>query len=141
FKNDTLIFRNIMLAREHSAGVLYNNKLYIFGGRVSVSLNDLFIYDLINKSAKRYLTPIPARNNHRTILFNNTMYIFGGAYITGGKYQYLNDFWKIDLDNMTYYEIKPINNNPEPRSNFCMHCKNNKIYLFGGGNATRYFND
>src|SRR5690606_5978904 len=75
-------------------------------------------------------TNLNPRSNHNAILYENAMYIFGGL----NNEEYLNDFWKVNLDTLEWTEIKTLNKHPEPRCNFNMHCKGNKIYLFGGYN-------
>src|SRR5690606_16484909 len=71
-------------------------------------------------------------------LYKNEMYIFGGYNLTE---RYLNDFWKLNLDTLKWTEIKALNQHPEPRSSFNMHCKEDKIYLFSGHNSHKSFRD
>src|SRR5690606_21756584 len=66
------------------------------------------------------------------------IYIFGGYNSTE---KYLNDFWKLNLDTLKWIEIKALNKHPEPRIYFNMHCKGDKIYLFGRYNSHKSFRD
>src|SRR5690606_42013755 len=138
-KNNEIIYQNPKYKRKYHTGILYKNNVYIFGGyNIGIDLNDLLIYNLDTNTIKRYETNLKSRSWHNAVLYKNEMYIFGGFNTTEG---YLNDFWKLNLDTLKWTEIKALNQHPESRCNFNIHCKGNKIYLFAGYNRHKSFKD
>ena len=74
-------------------------------------------------------------------LTNDTIAIFGGF---AGHHGYYNDFWMltgIKTGKYKWIEIKEINDWPSERRGNTLNYYNKNIYLFGGKNSYRYFND
>ncbi|OHS97412.1 hypothetical protein TRFO_09386 [Tritrichomonas foetus] len=79
----------------------------------------------------------PNVKNGAMVTHNNCVWLFGGIYQNG---YYSNDLW---IFSGGIWEKRQTMNPPEPR---CMHTmctdpKKNKIYIFGGKNRAKYFND
>ena len=78
----------------HSSAV-YDNKVYIFGGRFSNDLNDVLVLDIEKNSLKalKTATDLPkARRRHSACFFGSCMIIFGGF-----NGEYFNDLHYINV--------------------------------------------
>jgi hypothetical protein len=92
----------------HSSSV-YDNKIYIFGGRFSNDLNDLLVLDLDKNTIKglKILGELPkARRRHSSCFIGSCMIIFGGF---NGEYyndlHYINAFelrTRLQVPSSTY---------------------------------------
>eukprot|EP01138_Halocafeteria_seosinensis_P006050 gb/GECG01006184.1/.p1 GENE.gb/GECG01006184.1/~~gb/GECG01006184.1/.p1 ORF type:complete len:255 (+),score=24.77 gb/GECG01006184.1/:1-765(+) len=85
----------------------------------------------------------PARGGHTASLVGNLLVLFGGHYFgDGGKFQYLNDVWAIDIDTMTWHNPKCAGRGPGPRYGHSATVIDYKIYIFGGkGPNKMLYND
>lgn len=98
-------------ARINSAIEIYQDSIYLFGGKDSDGkyLNDLWIFDIkkskwseITKDSK--LTDIPkGRSGHTLTLFKENLYVFGGK---SGNIHENNDFWKFDIKKQQFEIIQ-----------------------------------
>ncbi len=82
----------------HSSAV-YDNKIYIFGGRFSNDLNDLLVADLENniiRAIKTNSEAPPARRRHCSGFIGSSMLVFGG--FNGNYFQ--------DLHYISVHEAK-----------------------------------
>lgn len=98
---------NKILERWGHSSSLYNNKLYIFAGRISstTDTNDILIFDPTSRSLSKMKvkgrnTPQP-RRRHASLMVGRSLLCFGGY---NGKY--LNDFSFITLPNEHHYAFK-----------------------------------
>lgn len=86
----------------HSA-VVYNDKMYIFGGVDDEinRLNDLWEFDLKKKTwlELKVDNPPAPRNSHSANLFHNYMIIFGGMHDLTKE---LNDLYAFDFNSQTW---------------------------------------
>eukprot|EP01080_Neovahlkampfia_damariscottae_P005065 gene5065-8665_t len=118
--------------RYYSSSVLYNNTIYLFGGKRNKNFfKGIKILNLENKEWNNLKTigiePSP-RYFSQTILRNDQLYVFGG--FNGNA---LNDFHCLNLNSFQWREIKILNYlSPEKRSGHQCCILNDKLYLFGG---------
>lgn len=114
----------------HSA-VIYNDRMYVFGGWYNIRHNDLWEYDISNDVWTVLTTdaPPPDRNNHMAVVYNDKMYIFGGRTGENDDERNLNDLWEYDFseDKWTQKTNAPIS----IRTGSAVVFKNN-MYIFGG---------
>lgn len=78
----------------HSSSV-YDNKIYIFGGRFSNDLNDLLVLDVDRNTIKglKIMGELPkARRRHSSCFIGSCMIIFGGF-----NGEYYNDLHYINV--------------------------------------------
>lgn len=78
----------------HSSSV-YDNKIYIFGGRFSNDLNDLLVLDIERNTIKalKIAAELPkARRRHSACFIGSCMIIFGGF-----NGEYYNDLYYINV--------------------------------------------
>ena len=127
------------------------NEIILFGGySEGEMLNTIFRFNIETKEITKIENsdsnsnniPLP-RTGHASFIYENSLYIFGGSIKDGGL---LNDFWKLNLESITWEKIMPCSNNdennslndefslPSPRSGHSLIFtnNNNEIYIFGG---------
>jgi len=83
--------------------VCHNGNLFMFGGADSngAALNDLWKFSLDNRQwTQIQLDEAPApRIRHRLVLVGNDAYMFGGWTTGYGSASFLNDVWKLNLED------------------------------------------
>ena len=97
------------------------NEIILFGGySEGEMLNTIYRFNIetkeINKiesSGDLNNTPSP-RTGHASFIYENNLYIFGGSIKDGTL---LNDFWKLNLESMTWEKILPKNKNNNENNN------------------------
>lgn len=121
--------------RRSSAGVVFNNKMWIMGGDCTgTSGND--IWNSTDGKAWNQITGSaqwPKRMNHGAVVFKGKMWVFGGGDFSGNVY---NDVWN-SLDGSTWTRVTQ-NAGWSPRDSFGFAVFDDKIWVFGGsygGNA------
>eukprot|EP00516_Mucochytrium_quahogii_P000925 CAMPEP_0203746968 /NCGR_PEP_ID=MMETSP0098-20131031/2236_1 /ASSEMBLY_ACC=CAM_ASM_000208 /TAXON_ID=96639 /ORGANISM=" , Strain NY0313808BC1" /LENGTH=4160 /DNA_ID=CAMNT_0050635227 /DNA_START=190 /DNA_END=12669 /DNA_ORIENTATION=+ len=147
---------------QHSACVYDKKFLVIFGGFHSSTnrLNDVCIFDTLSLTwtipfgddniytprgnhipARTGLAP-PPRGGHSATVIENRMWVFGGYGGQGYSRRDFNDLYILGLDDMEWQKVPAIKGPPpKPRSNHTASLVNDKIYVFGGWNATEQFSD
>eukprot|EP01156_Anaeramoeba_ignava_P010166 Anaeramoba_ignava/a479007_25.p1 GENE.a479007_25~~a479007_25.p1 ORF type:complete len:664 (+),score=196.47 a479007_25:9-2000(+) len=132
--------------RSRTTPVLYNNKIYLFGGFSSNygDYNDICCFDLERSKWSKIPTkgnPPLSRGGHVTLLQDDTMYIFGGC---GGRNpHHYNDLHTYNISKNEWKNIKTKGKKPFPRRNHSAAILNNKIYIYGGkpGDGTKFLSD
>jgi host cell factor len=85
-----------------------------------------------------------ARGGHSAILANTQLIIFGGHYFGGhGKFVYLNDIHRLDLETSTWHEVRAGGEPPAPRyGHSAVLVGGTKMFIFGGkGDNGQVFRD
>lgn len=121
------------LERYWHSQVVYNGKLYVFGGYDSSdnTLGDLWCYDPTDDSWTQLTSGATPRYGHSAAVINDTMYIFGG-----NKLPRLNDLWAYDLVNDSWAEISTTGG-PGVRTAHKATAAGGLMYIFGGYNNGR----
>ncbi|KAF1801005.1 hypothetical protein FB192DRAFT_1328584 [Mucor lusitanicus] len=123
--------------RSGHISVIYDNKLYIFGGiNASHLYNDIWYFDLATHvwhqiSAVGYI-PAP-REGCAAALVDDTIYIFGGRGLNGCG---LGDLCAFRIKSQRWYMFQSMGAPPSPRYGLSMTVIHNKIYVFGGDSVT-----
>lgn len=129
----------ISCRRNHTT-VLYQDKIYLFGGDDNNLLNDLYIFDLKKLDWEKVEISKdlpPPRRYHCSIMYRDQIFIFGGEKDFDTM---LNDIYSFDLKEMKWTEHKPSSELPQPRRYSSMGLYKNSIYLFGGRDNSIRFN-
>ncbi|CAO0803576.1 unnamed protein product [Mucor circinelloides] len=119
--------------RSGHISVIYDKKLYIFGGiNASHLYNDIWYFDLTTHvwhqiSAVGYI-PAP-RESCAAALVDDTIYIFGGRGLNGCG---LGDLCAFRIKSQRWYMFQSMGVPPSPRYGLSMTVIQNKIYVFGG---------
>jgi len=136
-----IISKNPPVARTCHSGIIYNNKLVIFGGLKSWFadgyLNDLHEFNF-NTLTWREIKPnendfIPMeRSKHSAIVTSDgkSMLMFGGRSVN----QFLYDIWRLDLDTYQWNRLLPNGGIPKARNSHATILFENLMYVFGGFN-------
>ncbi|CAI2176843.1 473_t:CDS:10 [Funneliformis geosporum] len=140
---------NIPSPRSGHTHVRVGSHLIVFGGKLE-NIEEKPDYNLyvLNKETKKWtkpsikgVTPL-GRFGHTAVLIGSIMYVFGGC-IDG---YYLNDLVAFDtkyLDNneARWEFIDPANEPPPGRTGHISCAYKGKIYIFGGTDGEKCFND
>lgn len=131
--------------KSHS-GVVYKEKLILFGGETSTSLssNTVYIYDFVTRKwqAVQSQSSIPKVDSHCALMVGSKMYVYGG-YVTD-RAEYLIDLLAFDADECTWETVhkgERSEKEPQGRSNFSMVEYNQSLLIFGGTNGVKTLND
>lgn len=120
----------------HSACIC-KDVLYIFGGRNSIRLGDMYYYDLNKKifGVVNQIGEVPRRRTGFIMdSIGDSIYLFGGF-----DELYFNDLYKFDINSQKWEKLKSTNT-PFSRRNHASAVVGGKWYVFGGQGIT-YFND
>ncbi|KAI8642164.1 hypothetical protein BD408DRAFT_387626 [Parasitella parasitica] len=119
--------------RSGHVSVIYDKKLYIFGGmNASHLFNDVWCFDLVARTWHQIsaLGFIPApRESCAAALVDDTIYIFGGRGINGHS---LGDLCAFRIKSQRWYMFQGMGTPPSPRYGLSMTVIGSKIYVFGG---------
>ncbi|EXJ83452.1 hypothetical protein A1O1_07075 [Capronia coronata CBS 617.96] len=141
------------------ASLLVGNAFIVFGGDTKMDDSDVLddtLY-LLNTSSRQWSRAAPpgprpaGRYGHTLNILGSKIYIFGGQ-VEG---YFFNDLIAFDLNalqsptnqwefllNNTSDLVGPMAGKvPPPRTNHTMISYNDQLYLFGGTNGTKWFND
>ena len=147
--NDENEMNKIPCKRFSFCSCIYEDKLYIFGGRSSKANfitvdNNLYYFDLIHRKwdIKRKPKPPNFVPNSLTgataIIYNNRMYIFGGYNVRYSSDLLMYDF-RDNIWTKKVFENGEIH--PQRRWHYSMSLYKDKLYLFGGTMDRTHFND
>lgn len=125
--------------RDCHTTVVFNGKMYIFGGfhyGEPHRLNDVWECDIINKSWRQRTSGASGRNNDSAVVYNGKIYIFGGK---DNNYITVNDLWEYDITTDSWAQK---NSAPVARRAHTAVIHNAKMYIFGGSdNSDTISND
>jgi N-acetylneuraminic acid mutarotase len=129
--------------RQGHAAILFDEKIYIFGGRTysknrneKTFLNDVWSFSLVTNTWTNIQTidsPEP-RHNISCLLFDNTAILFGGQ---GYEDKIYNDVWYFDMINHTWTKITT-NDTPSPRHSCSTVISGSNMIVIGGRTSTSY---
>jgi len=125
---------NPPVKRTSHAAVIYNNKMYIFGGFSGDEyLNDLHEFDLETETWSNItfqcLGDIPApRSRFCAAVHGDSMYILGGW----NKVGYFNDFYSFNFVSKCWYKISNNNFKVPSISQYSLATSDEFLYAFGG---------
>ncbi|KAK9481329.1 hypothetical protein V1514DRAFT_323551 [Lipomyces japonicus] len=119
--------------RTNHSMVVYDEKLYLFGGTNGAEwFNDTWCFDPVTASWTRLpcvgLHPKPSEG-HRASIVNGIMYIFGGRSADGHD---LRDLISLKLSSRRWYSFKNMGPSPSARSGHTLTLVNKKIITLGG---------
>lgn len=119
--------------RHSHAMVIYNNDVYIFGGRGSggEALNDVWIFSTdINEWEMIETGGGPSgRYYHTGVINDNCLYVFGGFNST----TCFNELWLLNLDTHVWKRVAPSNNiAPCKRYGHIACIRNDDMFVLGG---------
>lgn len=118
--------------------------IYLFGGTDGTARkNDLYRFDPQNY-VWHPISPIgnapAARSGSQSVIHNGALYIFGGYTKKDGEY--FNDIHRYTTQDNIWTEIQPqTEDNPDPRTDHSLIVYHNSMYVFGGYDGARRFND
>ncbi|CAK4711321.1 unnamed protein product [Aphanomyces euteiches] len=132
----------------HSALIYNDKKIVIFGGFASEKrMNDLWVFDCETKSweqqhAQNFWEGLPqCRGSHSATLVEHRMVVFGGYGGNGYGRTDFNDVHALDLRTWKWEEIITEGEKPEPRSSHQTCLIQQKLFVIGGWNSVKQFND
>ena len=116
--------------------VVYNNKLFIFGGKNSANqlLNNIIVYDPKGDSftIPETQNAPPPRMYHAACVLGNRMFIYGGK---SGK-GILDDLWELNLDTLKWMKKTTIGDKITPKIGAKMVLIDSTVLLIGGQSTT-----
>jgi len=129
----------------HSASI-YENSLYIFGGKDEKKLTakTLLRLNLITLAWETCVTTgfqPDARHGHSSIVNKDKMYVFGGYYPQQISGVYLNEVLRLDFGSLRWEKLEPKGVPPIARDAICVQEHDQDIYIFGGRGKDGSFND
>ena len=162
FKNDIIMFKilnnNIDIkviseqfssppARHSHCSALINDHLYIYGGYRLDMNGDMTIYNDLWKFNfyKKQWTVVTYTGEFPSFRINNACLFFEGNMLGtfGGEYEdtYYNDIYFLYEPLALWYKLFPTGISPSPRSSSCLAYYDYKLYIIGGKNKVKGFND
>jgi hypothetical protein len=125
------------LARNWHSSIVYNNELYIFGGKSNGYLNDMWKYDPVGNmwtqiQYVQYNIVPSQRYGHKCVVIESEMYVYGGydsnGFTCGGELYVFN------LLELTWRKIELSGDVPAPcyHHTMCAIPEQNLIVIFGG---------
>ncbi|RIA83176.1 hypothetical protein C1645_834209 [Glomus cerebriforme] len=136
---------DIPSSRSGHTHVNIGKNVIVFGGLIDESTNNadenLYILDTVSKvwSKLSVQGALPlARHGHSVSVIGTKMYVFGGQHVG----RYLNDLVVFDIKTRTSWDFIVPNNQPPPcRSGHVSFAYKEKIYIFGGIDENKCYND
>jgi N-acetylneuraminic acid mutarotase len=124
--------QRLSLGRHSASAVLYNNKIYLFGGIATGTqkMNDILAFSLEKNEWKLITprTPPPSgRWGHSAVVYNGAMYVMGGF---GDIFS--NDLWRFDFKTKVWTPVLTNGKPPRPRHFHSACIFRNKMYICGG---------
>jgi N-acetylneuraminic acid mutarotase len=130
-----------------SSSVQINQKVYILYGRnFEATFNSIQSFDLkelvMVQETENFLSPSP-RSHHCSIVINQYMYLFGGGNFNEEDPDvFFNDFWRFDLETLTWEFFITSGDAPINRKFYsCCKLGSNRLAVFGGENENTFYND
>ena len=130
-------------ARTGHSIVIYNGKIYLFGGADdSGYLNDVWEYNISSRIWTELSpsgTPPAARAFHTAIEYSGKMYVFGGLDVSSSY----NDLYELDLSTFAWSSPSTTGGPPDIRFNHTAIEYTGKMYIFAGvtNDPLFWFND
>lgn len=122
--------------------VCYKDDIYMFGGydHDSSSCNDLWKYSTSENTWKLMEVKLKpsARFHHRCLVKGDDMILFGGV---SEKMKSMNDLWIFSFDTKTWKFLDTSGEIPSEKYGFQMFEYKNKIFVFGGCNQEKGFDE
>jgi len=115
-------------ARGGGSAIVYQDKMYIFGGYSNNFLNDVWEYNITNDSWTQKTSGATARAGGSVIVYQDKMYIFGGVNANG----VLNDVWEYNITNDSWTQKT---SGATIRDDHSVVVYQDKMYIFGGQDA------
>jgi len=128
--------------RAHSATLVDNNRMIVFGGGDGPNYFDtLYILDTNNmhwtKPDIKGKCPGP-RRAHTAVLFGpKKLFVFGG----GDGNKALNETFILDTEKLTWEPLKVTGELPSPRGYHASMLVGDKMYVYGGSDGQECFSD
>lgn len=125
------------------ASVVYQDKMYVFGGTTKSSCSDtLYVFELdtfIWSIPRVYGTIPPACRAHSLLANpkNGKLYLFGG----GDGQKYYSHLYVLDTHTMIWSRPKTTGDKPSERRAHVAVIWQNYLYVFGGGDGTKALNN
>lgn len=132
--------------RHGHVAVVYDRKMYLFGGKVSSmgSTNQTNVYDFeTGKWIKTQVSgTIPSNiDSHSAVVSEGKMYVFGG-FLSVDNGSYSNQIFVLDLEKLEWSRAEPSNSKlPAPRANSSLGIVDGCLYVFGGSNLDEKMKD
>lgn len=123
--------------------VFYNNKIFIFGGRLpdfASRLNSTWSYDIESQVWEEIEPKNHAKAvfGHTTFLYENKMIVFGGVY---ALYNYSNDLYSFNFQTNEWKRVDVNQVTIQQRAFHAGTIVKKDIYIFGGESDTGNLND
>ncbi len=123
---------NHFSGRDNHSVVVFNNELYLIGGRGSSHYNDVWkSSDGINWTEVTGNAQFTGRQAHYVVEFNNELYLIGGVDSSVNQ----NDVWK-SSDGIDWTEVTTSQSKFSARYDHSVVVFNNELYLIGGGGGS-----
>jgi N-acetylneuraminic acid mutarotase len=86
----------------------------------------------VNKPILQTKTP-PGRGGSTGVFANGKLVVFGGHFFSGDdKFEYLNETWLLDVDNLVWHQVSCSGELPGPRYGHTAHVLGSRMFVFGG---------
>jgi len=126
-------------------GVVYDEKMYIFGGHITqpsseyfhTVKHDMHSYDFAKHEWKALSEDGTRRTEHTTVVEGHHMYVFGGY--SGSGYE--NSVMAYNFTNNTWAQMEAKGDIPAARSAHTAVVEGKSMYVYGGWNGTNCMND
>ncbi|EAS02707.3 kelch motif protein (macronuclear) [Tetrahymena thermophila SB210] len=131
----------------------FGNKLLMYGGLNNERiLRDYYVYNTSTRSWDaadlRGIKPSKREKNTLSILGKKALILFGGYYCSEdfeAEFHY-NDLYCLNLQNLTWTELRPESVLPEPRFSHSANIYKHRMFVFGGmqkimASPAKNFND
>lgn len=134
-----------------SAGVEYEGKIYLIGGRITdplcfncpedyqTTFSDVTVFEETTSDfdTREFAEMEAARVHHTAVLYEDEIYVFGGAGVNQEieKYNIADDEWSIVEPEDDGYPWTPLGNKPCGRHSHGAVVADGMMYIFGGIDA------
>jgi len=118
----------------HTA-VIYENKMWVFGGSTGKDTNDFYSFDFATSEWSKIETsgPIPsARYGHAACVCNGRMYIVGGCKQNSVYFQDSHSYDFVTKKWRSYGDV------PQDLAYHSLTTYNNRVFLYGGYNGKKF---
>lgn len=134
------------LGRLCHSGVMYNEKMYVFGGHITQPATEFFsdvkqdMYEYSFDTRSWFNVPglnAPKRTEHSALIWKDSMVVFGGY--SGASYESSTHTYNYGTSQWAQIEAK--GTVPEARSAHTAAIHDDKMFVFGGWNGDKCTND
>ncbi|CAM9346548.1 unnamed protein product, partial [Ectocarpus sp. 4 AP-2014] len=86
---------------------------------------------------------VPARGGHTCVVADFQLVVFGGTFYKGnGEFTYLADTWVLDIESMTWQEVRCGGDLPDARYGHSCHLVGSRMFIVGGkGRSGQLYRD